>query len=160
MITWPKATLAMTGVCAAVVCGLSACNKAPSQDGPAARVSAASGPSTTPASTLAADLQEPPLEVPLHANNPEVAAKAQKYVDWIVEKAMPAGLHKPSFPDPKRTDQAALLQRYKYGLWSAAETRVATDAALKQQDQFYGKAPKGSYGRMADGLPKQSSDHK
>lgn len=163
MIAWPKATLAIAGTCAVVLCGLAACNQAPSQGSATSQTAATSGASAAPASAVATDLQEPPLEVPVHGNNPEVAAKAQKYVQWITEKAMPAGLHKPSFPDPKRTDGAALLQRYKYLLWGVAETKVAGDAGVKMQEQAVGPdkpAPKGDNSRMADGLPKLSSDNK
>jgi hypothetical protein len=163
MITRPKATLFMTGTFAAVLCGLGGCNKAPSQGGATPQAAATSGSSATPTGSLAAGLHEPPLEVPAHGNNPEVAAMQQKYVQWIIEKAMPAGLHKPSFPDPNSTDRAALLQRYKYLLWGVAETKVASDAGVKQAGESLGldkPAPKGNYGRMADGLPQQPADHK
>lgn len=75
-------------------------------------------------------------------------------------KAIPAGLHKPALPDPNRTDGAAILQRYKYKLWGAAETLVATDAALKEQERFYGPAPKGNYGQMAHGLKPLPGENK
>lgn len=85
-----------------------------------------------------------------------------KYVQWVKEKAMPAGVKKPSFPDPNRSDRAAVMQRYKYGLWNVAETIAANDLAQKQMEQFYSRhqAPKGNYGKMAEGLPSLPSDKK
>jgi hypothetical protein len=163
MPTWPKATFVMTGACTAVLCGLAGCNKAPSQGGATPQGTATAESSATPEAPLTAGLQEPRLEVPTHGNNPEVAAMAQKYVQWIIEKARPAGLHKPSFPDPNRTDSAALLQRYKYMLWGVAETKLAGDAGVKQAGESLSldkPAPKGNFGHMAEGLPQLSSDHK
>jgi hypothetical protein len=161
MITWPAATRLIIGTCAATLGGLAGCNKAPPPRGATPQAAATAGSSATPTASLTAGLQEPPLEVPAHGNNPEVAATAQKYVQWITEKAMPAGLHKPAFPNPNRADQTARLLRYKYGLWGVAETKVASDAALKQQAQFLGldkPPPNGNYGRMNHGLP--TADHK
>jgi hypothetical protein len=160
MATGRKATLFMIATGAAVVCGLSGCSKGPSQDG--GKDQAATGAVSSAKSTgaLGAGLQEPPLEPPTRGNGPEVAALRDRYVQWIIDKAMPAGLHQPKFPDPNRTDRAALLQRYKFALWDIAAGRVTTAASLKEQEKFIGPAPKGNYGHIADGLPQTSSGQK
>ena len=154
MITWTKATLFMTGTCAAVLCCLAGCNKAPSEGGNANQAATAESSSPT-ASPLAAGLQEPPLAAP-NLTDPASVATRQKYIEWVENKALPAGLHKPSLPDPNRTDAEATMARYKFALWGIAETKVAGDAAVKEQAKALGldkPAPKGNYGHMAEGLP-------
>jgi hypothetical protein len=104
-------------------------------------------------------LQEPLLAAPRQTDPVSVATR-QRYVEWVEEKALPAGLHKPSLPDPNRTDPDATMARYKYALWGVAEAKVAGDASIKQQAEALGldkPAPKGNYGRMAEGLPKPPS---
>jgi len=162
MIIWPKATLAISGTCVAIVCTLAGCSKAPSQRGENSRAPANAEPAATSTGLLASGQQEPPLAPPSRTD-PEALAMRQKYIQWVEEKAIPEGLHKPSLPDPNRTDPDAIMIRYRYAMWGVAETKVAGDAAIKAQAQALGvdkPAPKGNYGHMADGLPQPSSDHK
>lgn len=156
MISLPKATLVIAGTCAALLCGVAACKKAPSQGDAGPQAAATAG-----SSSLAAGLQEPPLAPPGRTDPASVATR-QKYFEWVEEKAIPAGLQRPSLPDPNRTDPAAIMARYKYALWDAAQTKVDGDRFLKQEEHILGTdkpAPKGNYGRMADGLP-QLGEHK
>lgn len=151
MITRRNATLFLTATCAAILWGLAGCNKTPSHGGATPQAGATAATPSSPGNAVAAELQEPPLVAPSR-RDPEAIAMQQKYIQWVKDKAMPAGMQRPALPDPNRTDEAAVMQRYKFGLWEAAGTLAATDAALKQQEQFYGPAPKGNYGQMAQGL--------
>jgi hypothetical protein len=65
----------------------------------------------------------------------------------------------PPLPDPSRTDPEAVAMRQRYVDWHVAQVKAANATTQKQLEQFYGPAPKGNYGRMADGLP-QPADHK
>ena len=134
---WSKTGLFLAGAVVALAGGLVGCNKAPSKEGAASSATAAAATPASASDTVAASLQEPALEIP-KGNSPEVAAVQQRYVQWIIDKAMPAGEKKPSFPDPNRTDSVALLQRYKYLLWGIAETKVAGAAGAKQAGEFLG----------------------
>jgi hypothetical protein len=132
MISRPNATLLLTATCAAILCCLAGCNKAPSQSGTAAQAGATSAPPTSPPNAVVAELQEPPLVAPSR-RDPEAIAMQDKYIEWVRHKAMPAGMHRPTLPDPKRTDEAALMHRFKSILWDQAATLVDTDAALAAQ---------------------------
>jgi hypothetical protein len=69
------------------------------------------------------------------------------------QAAMQASFKAPPLPDSNRTDPIALAMRQRYVDWKVAQVKAAGDAAQKQLEQFYGPAPKGNYGRMAEGLP-------
>ena len=78
----------------------------------------------------------------------------------MADQAVDSQLKAPPLPDPSRTDPEAVAMRKKYVDWKVAQVNAANAVAQKQVDQFNaGPAPKGNYGRMADGLPK-SADQK
>lgn len=128
MITSRKTVLLLAGTCAAAVSSFVGCNKAPAKADPAQPAQAAAGTAITPTGP---------------------------------ERALASQLQAPPLPAPGRTDPEAVAMRKKYVEWKVAQVKVANDAALKQTSQFLGTnkpAPKGNYGRMADGLPQPSAD--
>jgi hypothetical protein len=88
MTTWLKVTLFMAGACAALLCGLAGCDKAPDKVASLPQGQAPVGSGITPTAedrTLAASREAPPLP-DSSRTDPQAEAMRRKNYEWLVAK--------------------------------------------------------------------------